>query len=364
MGMMRKLAQAYPQTQLWMDSIIPQQIDFGLENACHGVTTAPTVTAFAVKHNQAPWLELAASIHGQHPEYSEQQLLWACMYQVSREQAKKLLPLFHEDSFGMDGHLAIQADIYGFNNAEAMIAQAKVIHSLGPNFIIKIPTTQAGLAAMEEIAASGHSVLATSCSSVAQVDAAGAALTRGYQRHMAAGGRDGGMCLSIAMQLGFQNMCIVNYAKENGISLSAQAQDYGAIAVGKRAYALVKEKYPQAAFMLSNLKSDAQIQEFIGGDILLTVPYPTHQRIDSWETLPENCIDRPVPEAVTAELLEKIPHYKKTYLADGMRPAEFRHSIPFCRTIHEFLYMYEDALRTIRGVIIPDRYGNGTPTAY
>ena len=132
MGMMRKLAQAYPQTQLWMDSIIPQQIDFGLENACHGVTTAPTVTAFAVKHNQAPWLELAASIHGQHPEYSEQQLLWACMYQVSREQAKKLLPLFHEDSFGMDGHLAIQADIYGFNNAEAMIAQAKVIHSLGP----------------------------------------------------------------------------------------------------------------------------------------------------------------------------------------------------------------------------------------
>ena len=41
MGMMRKLAQAYPQTQLWMDSIIPQQIVFGLENACHGVTTAP-----------------------------------------------------------------------------------------------------------------------------------------------------------------------------------------------------------------------------------------------------------------------------------------------------------------------------------
>ena len=96
----------------------------------------------------------------------------------------------------------------------------------------------------------------------------------------------------------------------------------------------------------------------------MTVSCPTPERINAWPALPKDRIDRPAPEVLVEELLEKVPHYKKTYLENGMTPAEFARSIPFCRAIHEFLAMYKDAIRTIRGVIIPDLYGNETPTDY
>ena len=54
-------------------------------------------------------------------------------------------------------------------NGKKIEEQAKRIHACGTNFIAKIPTTKGGIYAMEEVIASGHSVMATATSTVAQV---------------------------------------------------------------------------------------------------------------------------------------------------------------------------------------------------
>ena len=363
MGTLLDLREKYPQTQFWIDSIIDADIDFALKNGSWGITTAPSITAHAVRTEHGCWLSMAQRIHSQHPEYSERKLLWACMYEAAEEAAKKLFDIFNPDRFGMNGHLAMQANIYDFNNTEKIVNQAKKIHSLGQNFIIKIPATEAGLKAIEEVVASGHSVLATSCASVAQVVEAAEALMRGYDRHINSGGTDGGLCLSIAMQLAWQDMCVVNYAKQHKIELSKDAMQYAAISVAKKSYKILKERFPKVAFMLSNLKTDLQISEFIGGDILLTIPYATQLKVDGWD-MPESRIDEAPPAGIVEELLDKIPYYSQSYLEDGMTKEQFSKYIPFCRIINDFIPPYEEAIRTMRAVIVPNLYGNDVPVSY
>lgn len=364
MGMLLQLRDQAPQTKFWIDSIIDADIDFALANGSFGITTAPSITAFAVKNDRERWLEMMERNHLQHPEFSERKLLWKCMYEAAAEAAAKLEGLFDGTRFGMDGHFAIQANIYDFNNADKIRKQAEVIHSLGKNFIIKIPTTQAGLKAIEDVVASGHSVLATSCVSVSQVISAAEALERGYQRYMKTeGANDGGLCLSIAMQVAWQDMCFGNYAKVHGISLSEQSAAYAGIAVAKKAYRVLKEKYPRVAFMLSNLKTEQHIREFIGGDLIMTIPGATQRKVDTWDAA-ESFIDRPVADVVMEELLEKIPFYRMSYQEDGMTEEQYAKCIPFCRVVNDFINGYEEAVRVARNVIVPNLYGNDTVVSY
>lgn len=353
MGALKQLAELFPKTEIWMDSIMEEDILFGLENGSVGVTSAPTVTAFAVKNENRVWRALFSKYMAEKPHLNEQEILWECMYHIAAERSKLVLPLYDERCF--KGSFCIQTNIYDYMNADKMIAQAKKVHELGPNFIIKIPTTAAGLIAMEEVAAMGKSVLATSVSSVSQTIAAAEALRRGVERRKAAGLSTEGFSLSLALQLGLPDECYTGYAVKNNVDIDPEALKWAAIAVSKKAYRIITERYPEIRFVLSNFLTEEHWREFMGGDLMLTFPRRVQNVVDVAENIDDR-IDVPVKEEYVNALYEKIPLFKKNYDEGALAPEEFQTLPSVCRTIHFFTDRYEEALMEIRGMLIPDPY--------
>ena len=354
-GYLKSYKDIFSQTDIWVDYMLEKNIQYGLDNGLLGVTTSPTVTPDAIAAEPEVWKKAFIEKWKSQPELNQFEMLWECMYDFAEQRAKMLLPIYDEN--GISGRFCIQGNVYDFMNTEKIVAQSERIHSLGNNFVMKIPTTAAGLRAMEEIVYRGHSVMATATSTVAQVLAAGKALTRGLERREMEGKSNTGIAVACAMQLGLPESCYVGYAEQNGISISKDALEYSAIAVGKKAYHLLIEKYPQVMFVLSNFEKPEHWTEFMGGRLILTMPMDYLETLDN--TLPsslEDRIDVPVDEGYIKELCDKIGFYKKAYEEDGMMPEEFSEFEGFCRTENLFMDIYEKGLKEVRLTLVPDPY--------
>lgn len=359
--MLTDFAAQFPTTDLWLDSMVEEDIRFALSHGSKGITTAPSITRASLEAERDVWAPVLLSQMERQPAATERRLLWSAMYELAGQRAKAVLPLY--DANGTSGRFAIQVDIYHYNDTKAMIEQARHIHTLGNNFFVKIPTTAAGLIAMEEIVAEGHSVMATSCASVSQVSAAVEALERGYDRCVKAGRSTEGLSLACAMQLGFQDACIHNYAAQHGLSLSCGAQQYGAVAVGKKAYELIRRKGSRVRFVLSNFTEDLHWTEFVGGDLIMTMPMRWQTKLEAISSYQPR-IDAAVDEQIIQELTDKIPHFAKEYQENALSPEEFLTFPTVSRIINAFLVSYHKALLMTRSIILPDPCGSEAPFVY
>jgi transaldolase len=100
-----------------------------------------------------------------------------------------LLPVWDETAGG-DGHASLEIDPRLAHRPERMREQAKLLWGLvdRPNFLVGIPATPAGLAAIEDSIAAGISVNATLIFSLARYDDVVRAYVRGVERLVEAGG--------------------------------------------------------------------------------------------------------------------------------------------------------------------------------
>ena len=326
-------------------------IDYALENGFLGITTSPTLTPRAINAEPEYWTSLMRKYMAADPRMNEFEILWKCMYEVSSIRAQKLLGIYEPDGFS--GRFCIQGNVFDYMNADKIITQSREIHSLGKNFIMKIATTEAGLRAMEEVIASGHSAMATAISTVSQVEAAAQALERGMERRRKLGLSTEGIVMSVAMQFGLPEQCYRTYAAQNHLKIREEALDMSTVAVAKKAYFLLREKYPDIYFVLSNFKTEYHWREFLGGKIMLTIPRRILPDLEACESF-ENRIDIPVPSEYTEELLEQIPFYRNAYEEGALQPKEFTGFEGFRQTIRKFTEEYAGGLATVREVMLPN----------
>ena len=361
-GNLKTLKQRFPKTDLWVDSMVVENIRYGLQNGMAGVTTSPTVTSDSIAAEPDLWKKLIQEKSVEKPSMNQFELLWEVMYDLAGERSKLLLPKYRGDE-SIDGRFCIQGNVYDYMNRDKIIEQSKRLHALAKNIVMKIPTTEAGIQAMEEIIYSGQSVMATATSSVSQVMAAGAALYRGLERRKQEGLSNQGIALACAMQLGLPEMCYTNYAKENNVEIGDAALKMSAIAVAKKAYRLLLEKYPLVTFVLSNFETESHWREFMGGRMMLTMPIELLREIDGIDGI-EDRIDIPVDSGCIEALREKIPFYRLAYDEDAMQPSRFTSFEGFCRTVNLFMDIYEKGVLKVRKMLLPDPYQDTVHTKY
>lgn len=357
----KELKERFPATDIWLDSMIEEDVEYALRNGFLGTTTSPTITPKAIEAEMDLWKDYMNIVYRNNPTINERELLWEAMYHFSRKRSEIWKPIFKKGEFS--GHFCIQANVYDFNNAERIIEQARRIHGLNENFMIKIPVTEGGVKAIEQIIYEGHSVMSTGSGSVAQIKAACEAMYRGLARREAEGLDNSAIVLAAAFQLGLPEQCYNVYVKENNIDITSEALEYAGVAVVKKAYNMIQEKYPKVNLVLSNFVTEKHLTELMGGKVMLTIS-PKH--IDDLESYTiTNKIDTPVKKEYIDELLEKIPFYKKAYQEDGMKIEEFIEFEGFIRTLNHFMNKYDGAIRVARSVIIPDDYDRtGTASNY
>ena len=176
---------------LWLDNITRPLLDSGTlsryidELDVTGLTSNPTIYDRAIGGTDAYDAEIADAAHaGKSGEDT--------FFEVALSDLRRAADLFrpvHDRTGGVDGFVSLEVSPLLAYDAAATVAQAKRLHAQGdrPNLFIKIPGTEQGLPAIEEVIAAGVPVNVTLLFSPAQYLACAEAYTRGIERRVEAG---------------------------------------------------------------------------------------------------------------------------------------------------------------------------------
>jgi transaldolase len=177
---------------IWLDTLSRDLLETGAfaalvtECAVTGATSNPTIFAKAIAGTDrydAQLRELAAD-----GIIDNRELFFAVALEDVRRAAAILLPAY-ERSHGTDGFISFECTPDVADHTEATIAQALELWRRLDlrNVLIKVPATDAGVPAIEELTARGVNVNVTLLFSLERYEAVIEAYLRGLERRVAAG---------------------------------------------------------------------------------------------------------------------------------------------------------------------------------
>jgi transaldolase len=175
---------------VWIDYLSRELIESGAllraleEDAVVGVTSNPTIFEKAISGGEAYDEQLASRLGG-----SDKSVFLALAMRDVSTACDLLRPVW-DMTEGADGYVSIEVDPNLADNTQATIDEATLLHEAiaKPNLLVKIPATDAGVAAIEEMTARGHSINVTLIFSLARHRQIMEAYFRGLERLVDAGG--------------------------------------------------------------------------------------------------------------------------------------------------------------------------------
>lgn len=173
-------------TKLWLDSIDPDLVRENRELGATGATSNPIIVADLIKSGRFDEQIRELIESGEDDE----SIAWAMTDKLVKT-AQDVFQSVWESTSGNDGYVSfevdplledVEADIPHAQRVANYIELAKKWSSGNPNRMIKVPATEAGLAALEEITASAIPLNVTLIFTMDQYRAARDAVWRGAQR--------------------------------------------------------------------------------------------------------------------------------------------------------------------------------------
>jgi transaldolase len=174
---------------VWIDFLSRELLDSGAlaravaDDAVVGVTSNPTIFAKALADGDAYDEQIATSDGDARSVFLE-----LAMRDVTN--ACDLLQPVWERTGGADGYVSIEVDPHLASDTEATMAQATHFHEAiaRPNLLVKIPATESGVRAIEEMTARGYSINVTLIFSLSRHRQVAEAYLRGLERLVATSG--------------------------------------------------------------------------------------------------------------------------------------------------------------------------------
>ena len=176
---------------LWLDNITRDLLTSGTleryieELSITGLTSNPTIFDHAITKSHA--YDAAIRQKMQAGKSGEELFFELALEDLT--QAADLFGPIYEETDGVDGWVSLEVSPLLAYDTARTIAQAKELHARArrPNLFIKIPGTQEGLPAIEEVIFAGVPVNVTLLFSREHYVAAADAYMRGIERRLAAG---------------------------------------------------------------------------------------------------------------------------------------------------------------------------------
>lgn len=334
-------------TDYWNDSSSVEELSYAIEHGAVGATTNPTITTAVLKKEMPLWKDRINQVINENPTWSEVEITWQIFEEIAVKAAALLIPVY-ERTDGKKGLLSIQTNPANYRNAEAIVAQAIHYNTLAPNLQIKIPVTSAGVKAIEEVTYHGIGINATVSFSVPQAIAVAEAVERGLNRR-AAEGKDvldkSPVCTIMFGRVDDWMQTIINRDK---LSVNPAAPLWSGVAVTKKAYRIYKERGYRLRMLGAAYRHHLQWTEFVGGDMVLSMPYDWARRFNDSDIDVTERIDIPVDQAYIDDMYEHIPDFRKAYDVDGMTIKEFDTYGATVRTLRGFVSSIHELMGTIR----------------
>jgi transaldolase len=177
---------------VWIDFLSRQMLHSGKlarmmeADAVVGVTSNPTIFQKAISEGDAYDEQLKECLE----ELSDPKEIFIHLSRQDVIEACDLLRKVWDEGKGKDGYVSWEVDPNLANDTAGTIAEARRLHELGdrPNLHVKIPATEAGLPAIEEMIAAGKNINVTLIFSLDRYVAVTEAYIRGLERLVESGG--------------------------------------------------------------------------------------------------------------------------------------------------------------------------------
>ena len=340
-------------TDIWNDSCAVDELEYAIANGATGATANPTIVHDVWKKDPGFWTGRVRELAAANPAWTEVDIAWAVVAEMSVRGAKLLEPIFGREH-GRKGRLSVQTDPTLFRNTERMVAQGVGFDALAPNIIVKFPATKAGIAAMEEASRRGVSINATVSFSVAQAVAAAEAVERGLKRRESEGASTETMGPVITLMMGRLEDWLRVVTERDGVVADPAALPWSGVAVFKRAYAIFKQRGFRARLLGAAIRHHYHWSELMGGDVVITIPSSWQKRFNASDIEVRPRIDDPVDAAVLAELSRRFPDFVRAYEPDGLAIDEFDTFGPTVRTLRAFIASYHELLHAVSDALLPN----------
>jgi transaldolase len=328
-------------TDYWNDSCSLEELRYAIEHGATGATSNPTIVGEVLQKEMPLWRDRIGDLIAANAEATEDEIAWLLIEEMAVKASELLLGR---------GRLSIQTNPKLYRDAGRLVEQGLRFASLAPNMQVKVPATQAGIAAIEELTAQGVTINATVCFTVPQALAVGAAVERGFERR---GGSED-MAPVCTIMVGRLDDWLEIAAAKEGTLLTPGVVNWAGIACVKRAYPIYNERGYRTRLLAAAYRSHLHWSELIGGDIVLTIPYKWQRLFNASEIEVKPRFEDPVPARALEELTAKAPDFVRAYEPDGMTVAEFDDYGATRRTLRGFIASYQDLVATIRDFMLPD----------
>jgi transaldolase len=315
-------------TKLWLDSVDPAEVDRNLAWGATGATSNPIIIAELVETGR---FDDDLTRFMRETE-DDEALAWKMTDLLVRQAQAKFLPAW-EKSKGNTGYVSFELDplledpgrnIPVAERTKRYVELGKLWSAGHKNRMIKVPATDGGLAALEELAASGVTLNVTLVFSQRQYEIARDAIWRGAQRRKSLEGFKSVYSIFVSR--------LDVYTEKHVPELSPAAQGQVGIVNAKRIWKLNQRFWADKQLPLhqemifastgTKTKGDPPwkyVEAFAGSDIE-TNPPATNAAVQKSGRVITRHVDELPPADVLAEIDAKVnmQHLEETLMREGV----------------------------------------------
>jgi len=348
-GPLHEMTQTTP-TCLWTDTAGLEELTTSIGYGAVGATCNPVIALSVLKKEMAYWKPRIQELLSAMPTATEDQLGWRLVEEMSVRAAGLLRPIFERDA-GRNGRLSIQTDPRNFRDPAALVEQAVYFSKLAPNMIVKIPVTSAGIPAIEEATYRGVSINATVSFTLPQCVAVAEAVERGLKRREREGNPVEGMGPVCTIMVGRLDDWLKLVAEKEGLCVDPGVFEWAGVAVFKKTYRLYRQRGYRLRLLSAAFRSHLHWSELVGGDVVISPPFPWQARLNKSGIAPTPRMEQPVDERTLASL-ERLADFRRSSTDGGMSVQDFDTFGPTRRTLRQFLGAVTDLQALVRESLV------------
>jgi transaldolase len=333
--------------EFWNDSCAPGELQDAVAHGAEGATSNPVIVSAAVKADLKTWTPVLDGIVAARPTATEDEVAWELIEALGRRAAEILAPV-HERTAGARGFLSMQVSPKLYRDPARMVEHGRRLAALAPNIAIKVPATEAGLAAAEELVSGGINVNATVSFSVPQAIAVAETFERALDRARTRGADMRALHPYATLMLGRLDDHLQRVMAKESVSVDPGLLHRAGIAVFKRARQVFRERGYRATLLAAAYRHHLHWSELIGPGIVQSMPYAWWKQFEASDHPVRATLDEPVDPAVVSTLSRRFEDFRRAYEPDGLAPADFVRFGPSVHTLNQFIGGYHDLLSIVR----------------
>lgn len=298
----------------YVDTADISEVKHALEHYVKGVTTNPLLIARALKSNPDRREALLSTCPGSVTSEEKAEYFVA---KTVVEIASLMYPTYKSTN-GAHGYVCAQVDPSLANDRQSMVAMAKRFATLALNILVKLPSTSAGIDALEECTAAGINTTGTVSFSFSQMREIAEHYMRGIEK--LTDQRTLPKCVVVLM-VGRLEDFLVGSLRDRGVMVPPEI-GYAIEAIGKRAYSyFIEHDYP-VKICYSGLRTIGHCVPFLGSNAILSISPKTAQTLLESEFDLKSNISQPVDGNIVHSLMEYAP-FVQMYEPMGLSSDEF-----------------------------------------